>query len=94
MKRQTGTLTSILVLLVLFAGLSLAQQRAKEKPQPKFEPAQVLSTTDVVYPIASIAFGPVALEVTVGENGEIGRERPGPDGTRIVEQCLTPQVGL
>ena len=70
MRRQTGTLASILILLALFAGISLAQKPVKEKPLPKFEPAQVLSTTDVVYPLTSVAFGSVALEVTVGENGE------------------------
>ena len=58
----------------LLAGLCSAKE-----PTPNtssFEPAQVVSATDVSYPLQSISVGTVVLELTVSEKGQVENVRP------------------
>jgi periplasmic protein TonB len=58
--------------LALGCGLLLAQQR--EKPAaPRYEPPQVISAVDAAYPIQSVAFGTVVLEVELSATGKVDR---------------------
>jgi TonB family protein len=58
--------------LALGGGLLLAQQR--EKPAaPRYEPPQVISAVDAAYPINSVAFGTVVLDVELSATGKIDR---------------------
>jgi TonB family protein len=61
-------LISLIAALLLAGGLALAQ---KEKAEPSFEPAQVVSTAPAPYPHTSIAEGTVVLEATIGATGSI-----------------------
>jgi TonB family protein len=58
---------------LMTAGLSSAEAPARPK---SFEPAEVVSAAEVVYPPQSVAVGTVVLEVTVGEKGEVEDVRP------------------
>jgi TonB family protein len=53
---------------------SLAQDAGgkPEKAAPRFEPVEVVSTIDPIYPINAVSWGTVILEVTVEETGEPG----------------------
>jgi len=60
----------------LLAGFSLLvgflwAAKPKEEQSSRFEPIQVLATTEPTYPATSIAEGTVILQVTVGEWGKI-----------------------
>ncbi len=72
--------------LALGAGLLLAQQPApnsgssgasasgQEVPAaPSYKPPQVLSAVDAAYPVNSVAFGTVVLEVELDAAGKIAR---------------------
>ncbi|MBI1750285.1 MAG: TonB family protein [Acidobacteria bacterium] len=65
MRRLIGTLA----LLALFASLSLAQR--PEETGPRLEPVEIVSTAELYYPITSVAFGTVVLQVTVDSSGAI-----------------------
>jgi len=56
--------------LVLFASLASEGTPEQEK-LPRFEPAEVIATTNTYYPPLSVAIGTVVLQVTIGESGEI-----------------------
>ena len=62
-------LTATLALLALCATLSLAQ-RTEEKP-PRLQPVEIISTAELIYPVNSVAFGTVVLQVTISPGGEI-----------------------
>ena len=57
------------IAVAIAATLALAQR--PEKLEPRFEPAQVVSTAPAPYPPTSIAEGTVILEVTIGTGGNI-----------------------
>lgn len=63
-------LVVLAIALALAAGVTLAQKTAAEKKLPRFDPAQVVASADAVYPIHSIAFGTVVLQVTVNTAGD------------------------
>ena len=59
---------------IMLAGLS--SLKAPPPSASAFEPAEIVSATDVAYPIRSIAVGTVVLEVTVSEKGAVENVRP------------------
>ena len=58
----------------LLAGLCSA--KAATPNTSSFEPAQVVSATDLSYPLQSISVGTVVLELTLSEKGEVENVRP------------------
>jgi len=87
MRRAFSTLAATF-LLVAFA---LAQKPAEEKKTPVFEPAEIVSSADVPYPINSVAWGTVVFQVTVGPSGaaeEIKLLRGIPSLTEPAERAL------
>ena len=66
-----------LIAFVLIAGLAV-QVRAQNKLS-EFEPAEVISTVEPVYPPNVLNPGTVVLEVTVGPSGEIEKVKVVPD---------------
>lgn len=63
-------LLSWLAMLALAATLSLAQ--LQEAREPRFEPVEIVSAADFLYPVRSVAFGTVVLQVTVEPDGVVG----------------------
>jgi len=66
MRRLAGTLA----LFCLLGGLLRAANPQKEKA-PRFEPIQVVSAVQTIYPLMSLGFGTVILQVTVDKAGAI-----------------------
>ncbi len=64
------------VVSVALPTLLLAQApNPPAKPETEFHPPEPLVTTDIAYPIRSVAYGTVVLEAAVGETGEVTRVR-------------------
>jgi len=66
----------------LAAALATAPAAAPEKAAPRFEPVEVVSTIEPIYPINAVSWGTVILQLTVDEAG-------GLDGIKIV-RALAP----
>jgi len=68
------------------------QARQAEKPAaPHYDPPQVISAVDATYPINSVAFGTVVLEVELSATGKIDRVdvvRDIPPLTESAEQAV------
>lgn len=81
MRRLTGTLA----LLVLCATLSLAQR--PEEVAPRLEPVEIVSTAELYYPITSVGFGTVVLQVMISPYGDI-------EDIKVVKdiKSLTPEA--
>lgn len=62
--------------LALSGELSLAQQSSESASSLPFNSAELVSATDVPYPVRSIAIGTVVLEVIVSEKGKVEDVRP------------------
>jgi TonB family protein len=61
-------------LMSAMAAIMLAGLCSVEAPPPNtgpFEPAEIVSATDLAYPIQSVAVGTVVLEITVSEKGAV-----------------------
>jgi TonB family protein len=61
---------------------------SQAKPEPKFQPPVILETADAVYPIKSVAFGTVVLEVHLTAAGEIEDARVARDIPSLTEPAL------
>ncbi|HEV2288185.1 MAG TPA: energy transducer TonB [Candidatus Acidoferrales bacterium] len=57
--------------VVLLSALAPAALNAQAQKRPEFEPPQILMTADVVYPITSVSWGTVVLEVNISANGNV-----------------------
>ena len=77
--------TAMLALLALCATLSVAQ-RPDEKP-PRLQPVEIVSTAELYYPITSMGFGTVVLQVTISPHGEI-------EDVKVIKEIktLTPEA--
>jgi periplasmic protein TonB len=71
--------------LVLSAGLLWAQKPASASAN--FEPAEILSAAEAVYPQNSIAAGTVVLQLTIGRSGQV-------EETKVIHDIpsLTPEA--
>lgn len=79
------------IALVLIAGIA-APLRAQDKPS-RFEPAEVVSTVETVYPPNAVNPGTVVLDVTVSPSGEVEsvkvvRDAPGftSEAQRVIQK--------
>jgi len=61
----------IILVAAVAVAATLALAQRPEKLEPRFEPAQVVSTAPAPYPPTSIAEGTVVFEVTIGAGGSI-----------------------
>lgn len=69
-------LARIATVVVLWGGLHWAQEPSLSGWNPTFESANIVSATDVRYPLQSIAIGTVILEVAVSETGNVENVQP------------------
>lgn len=69
-------MASVVVTSLLSGGLSPSYQTALNESNFGFESADLVSATDIAYPIQSIAIGTVVLEATVSESGNVEDVRP------------------
>lgn len=69
-------LARIATAVVLWGGLYWAQEPSLSGSNPEFESANIVSATDVRYPLQSIANGTVILEVAVSETGNVENVQP------------------
>lgn len=69
-------LISVAAALALSGEFSLAQQSSESGSGLSFKSAEVVSATDVPYPVQSIAIGTVVLGVIVSENGRVEDVQP------------------
>lgn len=78
-------LVATLALLALGATLSLAQR--PEESAPRLEPVEIVSAAELYYPVHSIAFGTVVLQVTVDPAGAV-------ENVKVVKdiRSLTPEA--
>ncbi len=79
-----------LLVLILLAGVLLPVPAQQPTPPP-FHPPVVVSTVEPTYPVNSVAFGTVILEVHLSESGEIEQVRvlnDIPPLTRQAEQAI------
>jgi protein TonB len=67
---------------------SSSPSSSQAKPAPKFQPPVILQTADAAYPIKSVAFGTVVLEVHLDAAGEIEDVRVARDIPTLTEQAL------
>jgi len=76
---------AIVAMFVLSTGLSLTQK--PEEAPPRFAPAEIVSAADAYYPVNSVAFGTVVLQVTIGPSGK-------PEQVRVARDIpsLTPEA--
>lgn len=70
-----------------FAQTSTAAAQEIQKP-PKFVPPQITQTVDAAYPINSVAFGTVVVEVHVAASGEIEDVQVARDVPPLTDQAL------
>ena len=78
-ERGNDTETTVCHLFSAMAAIMLAGLCSAEAPSPNagpFEPADIVSATDIAYPTKSIAVGTVVLQVTVDEKGLVESVRP------------------
>jgi hypothetical protein len=61
----------LLALAVLASTQALSPQTDAPRESPSFEPAEVLSVTDLTVPIASMASGTVVLDAVLNDKGEV-----------------------
>ena len=69
-------MSQLLHTMAAFLLAGLCSVKAPPSNTSPFEPAQVVSATDVTYPLQSIAVGTVVLEVTLSDKGEVEDVRP------------------
>ena len=74
--RRILSISTCAIFLLAAAGLWLAAAPARQAPgaetaAPKFVPPEILRTADAAYPLNSVAFGTVVLEVHLDASGEI-----------------------
>jgi TonB family protein len=55
---------------------------------PKYQPPEILATADAAYPINSVAFGTVVLDVHLDANGEIEQVSVARDIPTLTKQAL------
>jgi TonB family protein len=67
---------------------SSAPSSSQEKTAPKFQPPEILETADAAYPIKSVAFGTVVLEVHLDAAGQIADVRVARGIPTLTEQAL------
>jgi hypothetical protein len=60
----------LVCLLGVLAGLSLGQEQNRAR-SARFDPPAVISTVEAVYPLQSVAWGTVVLEVGLDDHGVI-----------------------
>lgn len=75
---------------ILFALLcsSLLFSNTPHPNAPSFEAAELISATDLSYPVQSIAVGTVVLEITVNEKGAVEDVRPIREIQSLTETAL------
>lgn len=91
--RRVLTIVAVLVSISAVGGRRLAAAPASPSspaaaPAPKFQPPEVLATADAAYPINSVAFGTVVLEVHLDASGEIQDVRVARDIPSLTKQAL------
>ena len=69
-------LVSLAAALVLLGGFSLARPPSQSGSNLPFKSADLVSATDVPYPVQSIAIGTLVLEVIVSETGKVEDVQP------------------
>lgn len=57
--------------IALLAALAAAPQPAPEKEAPRFQPVEIVSTVDPIYPANVVTWGTVVLQVSVDEEGAL-----------------------
>lgn len=57
-------------LLGLVVTIAAAQEQLEQQP-PRFDPPTVVSAAEAIYPLQSIAWGTVVLEVSLDDTGKI-----------------------
>jgi len=62
---------TLLATVVFLFALAPAASNAQAQKQPEFEPPQILTAADVVYPITSVSWGTVVLEVSIDAHGNV-----------------------
>ena len=62
---------TLLATVVFLLALAPAASNAQAQKQPEFEPPQILTAADVVYPITSVSWGTVVLEVSIDAHGNV-----------------------
>jgi len=67
MHRSSG----VVALTLLWAGVLAGYQATLQESHSGFASAEIVSATEVPYPIQSIAVGTVVLEATIGETGSV-----------------------
>lgn len=73
MRRVTGI--AVVAVCVLVSALSLLPRETEKSDRPRFEPVEVVSIVEPIYPPNTIAVGTVVLEVIIEESGEIEHVR-------------------
>ncbi|HVB35540.1 MAG TPA: energy transducer TonB [Patescibacteria group bacterium] len=91
--RRVLTIVAVLLSVSFAGGRRLAAAPgAASSPvaafAPKFEPPEVLATADAAYPINSVAFGTVVLEVHLDATGEIEDVRVARGIDSLTKQAL------
>ncbi|MFZ0211368.1 MAG: energy transducer TonB [Candidatus Acidiferrales bacterium] len=66
MRHVILIITAVLLIAFIPAASNTYAQKA-----PQFEPPQIISAADVVYPITSVSWGTVVLEVSLDANGNV-----------------------
>lgn len=64
------TLLAWICIIGFAAGMGAAQQGAKQAP-PLYEPPDVVTAVEAVYPLQSVVSGTVVLEVALDDTGKI-----------------------
>lgn len=72
MRRSSG----VVVLVLLWAGVFAGYRATLEESNSGFASAEIVSATEVPYPIQSIAVGTVVLEAVIGETGNVEQVWP------------------
>lgn len=91
--RRAVTIGFVLILVSMMGGGWLAAAHASQSSSaasitPKFQPPEVVATAAAAYPIKSVAFGTVVLEVHLDATGEIEDVSVERDIPPLTEQAL------
>lgn len=79
----------LLAMMVFGGAYALMAQTETPKEQSPFQPAETLSVTDITYPIASVAYGTVVLDVLITESGKIQRVEVRRDIPSLTEPAVS-----
>ena len=91
--RRIHAIFSFAVFFLVAAGIWLVAAPTQQAPTaeagaPKFIPPEILRTADAAYPLNSVAFGTVVLEVHLDASGEIRSVRVARDIASLTQPAL------